>query len=248
MPSGKPRTDPAALAGGFLSETFPDAKAALEGARDILAEGLAEDAALLGRLRDHMRKVGRLVAKVVEGKEQAGAKFSDYFAHAEPFAGAPSHRVLAMLRGRNEEVLSLDLEVDAEAPRGESPAERACGAALGAGGRGPRRPLAARGGGLGLGVKLRTSLTLDLMAELREGAEAEAIRVFARNLKDLLLAAPAGGRRRWALTRHPHGREGRGGGCDGQASGDRHGLSLPAEERPEGRAGGHCPADRAERG
>ncbi len=136
--TGNRAADPAALAGGFLSETFPDAKAALEGARDILAEGLAEDAALLGRLRDHMRKVGRLVAKVVEGKEQAGAKFSDYFAHAEPFAGAPSHRVLAMLRGRNEEVLSLDLEVDAEAARGESPAERACGAALGAGGRGGR--------------------------------------------------------------------------------------------------------------
>ncbi len=194
MPFWQPRADPAALAGGFLSETFPDAKAALEGARDILAEGLAEDAALLGRLRDHMRKVGRLVAKVVEGKEQAGAKFSDYFAHAEPFAGAPSHRVLAMLRGRNEEVLSLDLEVDAEAPRGESPAERACGAALGAGGAGPGDRWLREAAAWAWRVKLRTSLTLDLMAELREGAEAEAIRVFARNLKDLLLAAPAGGK------------------------------------------------------
>jgi len=186
--------DPAALAGGYLSEGFPDAKAALEGARDIVAEGLAEDAALLGRLRDHMRKVGRLTAKVVEGKEAAGAKFSDYFQHDEPFAGAPSHRVLAMLRGRNEEILSLDLTVDADAPRGESPAERACGAALAAGGTGAGDRWLREAAAWAWRVKLKTSLTLDLMAELREAAEAEAIRVFARNLKDLLLAAPAGGK------------------------------------------------------
>ena len=186
--------DPAALAAGFLSEGFADAKAALEGARDIVAEGLAEDAALLGRLRDHMRKVGRLSARVVEGKEAAGAKFSDYFAHSEPFATAPSHRVLAMLRGRNEEFLSLDLEVDADAPRGESPAERACGAALGAGGPGAGDRWLREAAAWAWRVKLRTSLTLDLMSDLREAAEAEAIRVFARNLKDLLLAAPAGGK------------------------------------------------------
>ena len=186
--------DPAALVAGFLSEGFADAKAALEGARDIVAEGLAEDAALLGRLRDHMRKVGRLSARVVEGKEAAGAKFSDYFAHSEPFATAPSHRVLAMLRGRNEEILSLDLEVDAEAPRGESPAERACGAALGAGGPGAGDRWLREAAAWAWRVKLRTSLTLDLMSDLREAAEAEAIRVFARNLKDLLLAAPAGGK------------------------------------------------------
>ena len=186
--------DPLSLAGGYLSEGFPDAKAALEGARDIVAEGLAEDAALLGRLRDHMRKVGRLTAKVVEGKEAAGAKFSDYFQHDEPFAGAPSHRVLAMLRGRNEEILSLDLTVDADAPRGESPAERACGAALAAGGQGAGDRWLREAAAWAWRVKLKTSLTLDLMAELREAAEAEAIRVFARNLKDLLLAAPAGGK------------------------------------------------------
>ncbi len=186
--------DPSALAGGFLSEGFPDAKAALEGARDIIAEGLAEDAALLGRLRDHMRKVGRLVAKVVPGKEAAGAKFADYFAHAEEFSRVPSHRALAMFRGRNEEVLTLDLEVDAEAPRGESPAERACGAAVGAGGSGPGDKWLREAAAWAWRVKIRTSLTLDLMAELREAAEAEAIRVFARNLKDLLLAAPAGGK------------------------------------------------------
>ena len=186
--------DPVALAGGFLSEGFPDAKAALDGARDIVAEGLSEDAALLGRLRDHMRKVGKLSAKVVAGKEAAGAKFADYFAHSEEFSRVPSHRALAMFRGRNEEVLTLDLEIDAEAPRGESPSERACGAAVGAGGSGPGDKWLRDAAAWAWRVKLKTSLTLDLMAELREAAEAEAIRVFARNLKDLLLAAPAGGK------------------------------------------------------
>lgn len=186
--------DPMALAGGFVSEVFSDAKAALEGARDILAEGLAENAALLGRLRDHMRKVGKLTARGVEGKEVAGAKFSDYFAHSEDFSRVPSHRALAMFRGRNEEFLVLDLEVDADAPRGDSPAERACAAAAGAGNAGLGDKWLREGAAWAWRVKLRTSLTLDLMAELREGAEAEAIRVFARNLKDLLLAAPAGGR------------------------------------------------------
>ncbi len=186
--------DPVALAGGFLSEGFADTKAALEGARDILAEGLSEDASLLGRLRDHMRKAGKLAARVVAGKEAAGAKFSDYFAHSEEFSRVPSHRALAMFRGRNEEALTLDLEIDAEAPRGESPAERACGAAVGAGGQGAGDKWLREAAAWAWRVKLKTSLTLDLMAELREGAEAEAIRVFARNLKDLLLAAPAGGK------------------------------------------------------
>jgi protein Tex len=191
---GNRAADPAVLAAGFLTEAFPDAKTALEGARDILAEGLSEDASLLGRLRDHMRKVGKLAAKVVAGKEAAGAKFSDYFAHTEDFARVPSHRALAMFRGRNEDFLTLDLEVDAEAPRGESPSERACAAAVAAGGQGPGDKWLREAAAWAWRVKIRTSLTLDLMAELREAAEAEAIRVFARNLKDLLLAAPAGGK------------------------------------------------------
>ena len=186
--------DPAALAAGFVTEAVPDAKAALEGARDILAEGLAENASLLGRLRTHMKEVGRLVAKVAEGKATEGAKFSDYFDHNEPWANAPSHRVLAMLRGRNEGMLTVDLEVDAEAPKGESPAERACAAALEAGGRGAGDAWLREAAAWAWRVKIRTSLVLDLMAELRERAEEEAIRVFARNLKDLLLAAPAGGK------------------------------------------------------
>ncbi|THD82217.1 RNA-binding transcriptional accessory protein [Aliigemmobacter aestuarii] len=186
--------DPATLAAGYVTETVPDAKAALEGARDIIAEGLAENADLLGRLRDHMRKAGRLTAKVVEGKEAEGAKFADYFDHAEAYGTAPSHRVLAMLRGRNEGVLSVDLAIDADAPRGESPAERACGAALQAGGAGKGDQWLREAASWAWRVKIRTSLTLDLMADLRDRAEAEAIAVFARNLKDLLLAAPAGGK------------------------------------------------------
>ncbi len=186
--------DPAALAAGYVTPAVADVKAALEGARDIVAEGLAEDAALLGRLRGHMKQVARLVAKVVEGKEAEGAKFSDYFAHSEPWAGAPSHRVLAMLRGRNEGFLTLDLEVDADAPRGESPAERACGAALAAATAGAGDRWLREAAAWAWRVKIRTSLTLDLMSEMRERAEEEAIAVFARNLKALLLAAPAGGK------------------------------------------------------
>ncbi|MEL5876222.1 Tex family protein [Cereibacter sphaeroides] len=185
---------PAELAQAYVSEAVPDVKAALEGARDIVAEGLAENADLLGRLRAHMKQVGRIAAKVVEGKEAEGAKFSDYFAHSEAWATAAGHRVLAMLRGRNEGVLTLDLEVDADAARGESPAERMAGMALQAAGRGPGDQWLREAASWAWRVKLRTSLTLDLMAELRERAEAEAIGVFARNLKDLLLAAPAGGK------------------------------------------------------
>ena len=186
--------DPMALAAGYVTEAVPDAKSALEGARDILAEELSESADLLGRLRSHMKQVGRLQAKAVEGKEAEGAKFSDYFAHDEPWVTAPSHRVLAMLRGQNEGFLTLDLAIDPEAPRGDSPAERACAAAVNAMGRGPGDLWLREAAAWAWRVKLKTSLTLDLMGELRERAEAEAINVFARNLKDLLLAAPAGGK------------------------------------------------------
>ncbi|MBL4929971.1 Tex family protein [Fuscibacter oryzae] len=186
--------DPAALAAGYITEAVPDVKAALEGARDIVAEGLAENATLLGRLRGHMKQAGRLAAKVAEGKEAEGAKFSDYFAHNEAWATAPSHRVLAMLRGQKEGFLSIDLEVDPDAPRGDSPSERACGAELQAAGRGPGDAWLREAAAWAWRVKLKTSLTLDLMGEMRDRAEAEAINVFARNLKDLLLAAPAGGK------------------------------------------------------
>ena len=186
--------DPHALAARYLCETVPDVKAALEGARDIVAEGLSENATLLGRLRDHMKRVAKLSAKAVEGKQTEGAKFSDYFAHVEDWSSAPSHRVLAMLRGRNEGFLTVDLDIDTDAPRGQSPAERACGAALDAGTQGAGDVWLREAASWAWRIKLRTSLTLDLMADLRDRAEAEAINVFARNLKDLLLAAPAGGK------------------------------------------------------
>jgi uncharacterized protein len=186
--------DPVTLAAKFITEAVPDTKTALEGARDIVAEGLAEDAGLLGRLRSHMRQVARLAAKGVAGKEAEGAKFSDYFAHNEPWSNAPSHRVLAMLRGQNEGFLTLDLEIGPDAPKGDSPAERACGAALQAAGKGPGDAWLRDAASWAWRVKLKTSLTLDLMGDLRDRSEADAIHVFARNLKDLLLAAPAGGK------------------------------------------------------
>ena len=191
---GDRRADPVALAAGYVTEAVPDAKMALEGARDIIAEGLSEDADLLGRLRAHMKKVAVLSARVVEGKRAEGAKFSDYFAHSESWATAPSHRALAMLRGRNEGVLSLDLEIDADAAPGTGPAEAIVRGALRVGTQLPGDLWLAQVAGWAWRVKLRTSLSLDLMTDLRERAEAEAIRVFARNLKDLLLAAPAGGK------------------------------------------------------
>ena len=119
-------TDPAALAAGYLCEAVPDVKSALEGARDIVAEGLAEDAALLGRLRAHMKQVARLSAKVVAGKETEGAKFRDWFDFAEPIATMPSHRALALLRGRNEGVLRLSLDVDRPDPESVPPPPHPC--------------------------------------------------------------------------------------------------------------------------
>ncbi|WP_394259272.1 Tex family protein [Xanthobacter autotrophicus] len=187
---------PAERAAAFLTEQVADIKAALDGARDILVETFAENAELVGRLRAHMKAGAVLKAKVAEGKEEAGAKFRDYFDHAEKWATAPSHRVLAMLRGRNEEMLTLDLVVDEDATTPVKPTERIVAEAFAI-------PLAngAPADGFLLEVarwawrvKLSLHLTVELMGDMRERAEEEAIRVFARNLKDLLLAAPAGSR------------------------------------------------------
>ncbi|MFG1362453.1 Tex family protein [Xanthobacter sp. V7C-1B] len=187
---------PAERAAAFLNEQVADIKAALDGARDILVETFAENAELVGRLRAHLKANAVLKARVAEGKEEAGAKFRDYFDHSEKWATAPSHRVLAMLRGRNEEMLTLDLVVDEDATTPVKPAERIVAEAFAI-------PLAngAPADGFLLEVarwawrvKLSLHLTVELMGEMRERAEEEAIRVFARNLKDLLLAAPAGSR------------------------------------------------------
>ncbi len=192
--------DPRAVAEAFVNEQVADTKAALDGARDILTEQFAENADLVGRLRRHMATGARLRSKVVEGKEQAGEKFADYFDHLERLAEVPSHRALAMLRGRNEEVLSLDLEIDADDPAPVKPVERIIAEAFGIELSSPRREAGAADKWLFdvarwcWRVKLSLSLTIELMGVMRERAEEEAIRVFAHNLQDLLLAAPAGTR------------------------------------------------------
>lgn len=186
--------DPAKLAEPYIAGEVTDVKMALEGARDIVAETISENADLLGRLRQHMRDRALLRAKVVDGKQEAGAKFADYFDHSERWATAPGHRALAMLRGWNEEVLTLSIEVDQDDPSPVKPAQRIIAAAFEIGERGPADRWLMEAAGWTWRVKLSTSLSLDLMRELRERAEEEAIHVFARNLKDLLLAAPAGSR------------------------------------------------------
>ncbi|MFC4820113.1 Tex family protein [Dokdonella ginsengisoli] len=190
-----PTVAPEERAAAFVDadKGVPDVKAALDGARQILIESIAEDAALLGELRDWVWSKGQVRAKVVEGKENEGAKFRDYFDHAEAIGKIPSHRMLALLRARNEGVLALDLLPTAEPEQGNAEAEGRVAAAAG---------IAARGRAadawlldtcrLAWRVKLHLSLTLDLFGRAREGAEDEAIRVFGDNLKDLMLAAPAG--------------------------------------------------------
>ncbi|NWJ25016.1 Tex family protein [Rhizobium sp. RM] len=186
--------DPSKLAESYVRGEVADVKAALEGARDIVAEAMTENADLLKRLRDYMRQGAMLRARVVDGKQAAGEKFSDYFEHNEKWATAPGHRALAMLRGWNEEVLTLTIDVDADDPSPVKPAQRTIASSFDIRNAGPADAWLMEVAGWTWRVKLSMSLSLDLMRELRERAEEEAIHVFARNLKDLLLAAPAGSR------------------------------------------------------
>ncbi|MCE8516725.1 RNA-binding transcriptional accessory protein [Ruegeria pomeroyi] len=185
------RAEPEALAAGYLSEAVPTTKDALNGARDILAERLTEDATLLGELRAFLHREAMLSAKVIEGQEQAGAKFSDYFAHSEKWATTPSHRALAMLRAQKEGVVTLDIAPDAE---GATRAETMVASRLETRGSGPGDEWLRKVAGWTWRVKLSLSMMVDLMGDLRARAQEEAIQVFARNLKDLLFAAPAGAR------------------------------------------------------
>ncbi len=170
------------------------AKDALDGAKQILMEKFSEDATLLDRLRRYLHNEGYIVAKVIDGKQTEGEKFRDYFEHREPLAKTPSHRALAMFRGRNEGILNLSLGLEEDLEPGQMhpcevtvadfwqieqqqrPADKWLAEVV----RWTWR------------VKLQTHLETDLFGELREKAEGDAIDVFARNLKDLLLAAPAG--------------------------------------------------------
>ncbi|MGV0912677.1 Tex family protein [Martelella sp. FOR1707] len=187
-------SDPEKLAEAYVNDKVADTRAALDGVRDILSEEFAENAELVGRLRQYMRDNAMLYATVVAGKEEAGQKFSDYFDHAEKFATAPGHRVLAMLRGFNEEVLSVAIEADRDNPSPVKPAQQMIARFFDIDGEGKANAFLMQVAGWCWRVKLSTSLSLDLMREMRERAEDEAINVFARNLKDLLLAAPAGSR------------------------------------------------------
>ncbi len=188
------RLVPAEIATQYVTGDVADVKAALEGARDIIAEGFTENAELIGNLRNYLKDRAVLRSRVVDGKQDAGAKFSDYFDHSERWANVAGHRALAMLRGRNEDFLSLDIEIDADDTSPVKPVERKIAAAYSIGATLPGDRWLMEVAGWAWRVKLSLSLSLDLMRDLRERAEEEAINVFARNLKDLLLAAPAGSR------------------------------------------------------
>ena len=192
-----PLVEPAVRAADFIDadKGVADVSAALDGARAILVERFGEQAALVGELRAWLQAKGVLRARVMPGKEQEGAKYRDYFDHAEPLASIPSHRMLALLRGRREEVLSVDLEPTTEPEQGHAYAEGRVALAAGISTRGrPADKWLADTCRVAWRGRLLVTLSLELLTAAREKAEAEAIAVFGDNLKDLLLAAPAGPR------------------------------------------------------
>ncbi|MBE1488731.1 Tex family protein [Plantactinospora soyae] len=199
---GDPSQDPRTLAAGFVNPDagVADATGALDGARSILVERFAEDADLIGTLRERMWSRGRLVSRVRDGQQDAGAKFADYFDFAEPYTRLPSHRILAMFRGEKEGMLDLTLDPEEasapeDAPVGPSRYEQEIAARFDVTDRG--RP-ADRWLLDTVRWAWRTRILIHLGADLRmrlwQAAEDEAVRVFATNLRDLLLAAPAGTR------------------------------------------------------
>ena len=205
-----PSNDPEQLAATYLRPAFStengdnpgvaDSKAALDGARQILMERFAEDASLLQNLRAYLLEHAVVESRVVEGKQEAGEKFNDYFDYSETLGTIPSHRALALFRGRREEILNVSLRLDSEEekPKWDAPLNP-CEGRIAA-----QFKIAAQGRPAdkwlldtvrwAWRVKVFMHLETELMSQLREQAEQEAIQVFARNLKDLLLAAPAGSR------------------------------------------------------
>ena len=187
-----PSANPETLAAAYLSEGFPDAKSALEGARAILVDRFATDADLVGEVRDRVYGQGTMRSAVVEGKETEGAKFADYFEFSEPFEKLPSHRILALLRGEAEGVLTIDMDPGEEAVYEGMIAERF------------DLPVKdsewlAKAVRWGWRTKLQVSANLDTRMRLKEKAEEGALEVFKTNLRDVLLAAPAGQRATLAL-------------------------------------------------
>ncbi|QWD67603.1 RNA-binding transcriptional accessory protein [Polynucleobacter sp. VK25] len=205
-----PNLDPEIEAAKYLKEAFqvdgtdnpgvPDTKAALEGARQILMERFAEDAALVQSLRIYLQDHGVVDSKVIAGKEQEGEKFADYFDYSEPIKAIPSHRALALFRGRREQMLMVNLRLDTEeeklkwdAPHNPCENRIANHFKIKNNGR-PADAWLADTVRWTWRIKCSLHLESELMTALRERSETEAINVFARNLKDLLLAAPAGPR------------------------------------------------------
>ena len=205
-----PTLTPETEAARYLREPFstadgdnagvPDTKAALDGARQILMERFAEDATLLQNLREYLQDHGVVQANVIAGKEAAAEKYADYFDHAEPLATMPSHRALAVFRGRREELLDVRLRLDSETAQPawsdpHNPCEARIAARFGIADQGrPADRWLMDTVRFAWRVKVGMHLETELMAALRARAETEAIQVFARNLRDLLLAAPAGPR------------------------------------------------------
>ncbi|WP_019676881.1 Tex family protein [Arsukibacterium perlucidum] len=197
-----PELDPEQQATAYLNADagFADVKAVLEGVKFILMERFAEDATLLARLRAKLSRDAVLKSTVVAGKEQEGAKFRDYFSHTELWKNIPSHRALAMFRGRNEGVLQLQLVPDSDEANAHALCEQMVAEHFDI--RQQQRPADTFLRTVvqwTWKVKLHLHLENDLLSELRERAELEAIKVFARNMADLLMAAPAGMRRTLAL-------------------------------------------------
>nr|WP_315541536.1 Tex family protein [uncultured Aggregatibacter sp.] len=200
----EPKTEPETTALDYVNaeKGVADVKAALDGARYILMERFAEDAGLLAKVRDYLSKNALIVSKVIEGKEAEGAKFQDYFDHQELLKNVPSHRALAMFRGRNEGILQLSLNADPEAEEGnrQSYCEEIIRDYLGVCFTGqPADKWREQVIAWTWKIKVALHLETELMATLREKAEDEAIDVFARNLTALLMAAPAGAKNTMGL-------------------------------------------------
>jgi len=195
----EPQTEPESEATHYIDadKGIADTKAALDGARAIVMERIAEDANLLEKIRQHLSRNAELVARVVDGKQQEGEKFKDYFEHNEALSKVPSHRALAMLRGRNEGFLTLAMNADPEQEEGarqsycETIISDHYGISLSsAPADGWRKQVIS----WAWRIKVSMHMETELMGAMKERAEIEAIEVFATNLKDLLMAAPAGPR------------------------------------------------------
>jgi protein Tex len=192
-----PADAPEVLAAAYVDaeKNIADVKAALDGARAIVLEEFSENPALVGELREWLWQRGQVRAKVIEGKQGEGAKYRDYFDHAEAIRSIASHRLLALFRARNEGVLDLELEPGTQADQGHAEAEGRVAVHFGIAERGrPADAWLKECSRQTWRIKLHLQLTLDLFSRAREVAEDEAIRVFGSNLKDLMLAAPAGPR------------------------------------------------------